>query len=74
MVYPGTEAYNWAAENNFLTTRDFNEWLTADGLHNCVVSRPGLTNYDLVEFCDRARRRFYMRPAYILKKDYTGIF
>ena len=72
MVYPGTEAYNWAAENNFLTTRDFNEWLTADGLHNCVVSRPGLTNYDLVEFCDRARRRFYMRPAYILKKIIQG--
>jgi radical SAM superfamily enzyme YgiQ (UPF0313 family) len=73
MVYPGTEAYRWAKTNGYLTTEDFSEWLTPTGLHNCVVSRPGLTNHDLVAFCDEARRRFYMRPGYIVRKLAFGI-
>lgn len=65
MVYPGTAAYDWARKNGFLLTEDFAQWNTEDGLHNCVVSRPGLTSQDLVAFCDRARREFYLRPKYI---------
>jgi len=68
MVYPGTEAYDWASREGYLTTDNFREWLTPDGLHNSIVSRPGLSNTDLVEFCDRARQKFYMRPSYIAKK------
>ncbi len=73
MIYPGTEAYNWAMENKYLTTENFSEWLTPEGLHNCVISRPGLSNYELVEFCDKARKKFYMRPSYITKKFIQGI-
>jgi len=73
MVYPGTEAYNWAQEQNYLTTNDFRQWVTEDGLHNCVISRPGLTNKDLVEFCDNSRREFYLRPSYISKKIMMGL-
>jgi anaerobic magnesium-protoporphyrin IX monomethyl ester cyclase len=68
MVYPGTEAYQWAQEQNYLITNDFRQWVTEDGLHNCVISRPGLSNKDLVEFCDNSRREFYLRPSYITKK------
>jgi radical SAM superfamily enzyme YgiQ (UPF0313 family) len=68
MVYPGTEAYDWAKREGYLTTDNFREWLTPDGLHNSIVSRPGLSNTELVEFCDRARQKFYMRPSYIAKK------
>lgn len=68
MVYPGTEAYTWAREHGYLTTTDFREWLTPDGLHRSIVSRPGLSSDDLVEFCDHARRSFYMRPSYMLAK------
>jgi anaerobic magnesium-protoporphyrin IX monomethyl ester cyclase len=68
MVYPGTEAYRWAQTKNYLVTDDFRQWNTPEGLHHCVVSRPGLTNRDLVEFCDRARREFYLRPAYVGRK------
>jgi len=68
MVYPGTEAYEWAKRNGYLTTTDFREWLTADGLHRSIVSRPDLSAEELVEFCDYARRSFYMRPRYILSK------
>ncbi len=68
MVYPGTEAYEWAKRNGYLTTSDFGEWLTEDGLHKSVISRPGLTAQDLVVWCDRARREFYLRPSYIWSK------
>ena len=68
MVYPGTEAYEWAERNGYLTTTDFRGWLTRDGLHRSIVSRPGLTAEELVAFCDYARRSFYMRPRYVLSK------
>lgn len=66
MVYPGTEAYAWAQDSGYLLTDDFSRWNTEEGLHNCVVSRPGLSSENLVEFCNRARRDFYLRPRYIL--------
>lgn len=65
MVYPGTEVYDWAKENGYLTTTDFREWLTEDGMHNCVVSTPELSAKDLVEFCDYARKKYYLGVKYI---------
>jgi len=67
IVYPGTEAYEWAEENDFLITRDFSKWNTAKGWHGCVISRPGLTNEEILELCDQAKIEFYLRPKYILK-------
>lgn len=68
MVYPGTEAYEWARINNYLTTTDFRKWLTKDGLHNCVVSAAELSAKDLVDFCDYARRNYYLSPKYLTYK------
>jgi len=68
MVYPGTEAYEWAKKNNYLVTEDYSKWLTPDGLHNTVVSRPGLTNQELVQMCDEGRKAFYLRPSYVFSK------
>ena len=68
MVYPGTAAYRWAQKEGYLLTDDFSQWLTDDGMHNCVVERPDLTNRELVDFCDRARREYYLRPRYIVFK------
>lgn len=73
MVYPGTKAFSWAVENNYLRTTDFNDWVTPEGLHNCVVNRPELTDGDLVSFCDRARTEFYLRPTYICRKLAAGL-
>ncbi|UCG79929.1 MAG: hypothetical protein JSV60_08110, partial [Desulfobacterales bacterium] len=69
MIYPGTEAYNWAKGENLILTEDFSKWVTEEGLHNSVVERPGLSNADLVSFCDRARREFYLRPKYFISKS-----
>jgi radical SAM superfamily enzyme YgiQ (UPF0313 family) len=68
MVYPGTEAYDWAKKNSYLTTEDHEKWLTKDGLHSTTVSRPGLGDRELLELCDKARREFYIRPRYVTKK------
>lgn len=68
MVYPGTEAYEWAKVNNYLTTTNFRNWLTEEGLHNCVVSTPELSAKDLVDFCDHARRSYYLSLKYLTYK------
>ena len=73
MVYPGTRAYNWARENNYLLTEDYSQWLNQEGLHYCVVSKPDLSRDDLVAWCDRARREFYLRPGYIFSKIFQGV-
>ncbi len=68
MVYPGTEAYEQYREKNWITARDYDQWLTPEGLHNCVVRNETLTSDELVRICDDARRRFYLRPGYIAYK------
>jgi anaerobic magnesium-protoporphyrin IX monomethyl ester cyclase len=66
--YPGTRAYEWAKQNGYLTTEDFSKWLTPDGMLSSVVKLPGLSTTQLVDFCDYARRKFYLRPKYCVRK------
>ncbi len=67
MVYPGTEEYHRLSDLGYLRTEDYRQWLTSDGLHASVVDTPACSAQDLVRFCDRARREFYLRPAYVAK-------
>ncbi|MBP7653596.1 radical SAM protein [Candidatus Dependentiae bacterium] len=67
-VYPGTEAYDWAKQNGYLMTEDFNQWLTPSGEHNCVISLPGLPRDRIVEFCNSAYRKYHLNPRYLSKK------
>lgn len=67
MVYPGTEAYAWASKEGYISAKNYSEWNNERGGHNTIVDRPGLTARDLNEFCDSARRRYYLRPKYIAK-------
>ncbi len=73
MVYPGTEAYEDYKRRGWLTARNYNEWLTPSGFHNCVVRNEHLTSSDLVKLCDLARRRFYLRPRYVIYKLFQMI-
>ncbi|MBD3390546.1 MAG: radical SAM protein [Chitinivibrionales bacterium] len=68
MVYPGTSDYAYFRDKGWIVTEDFRKWITEDGLHSSVVSNPDLSYEYLVDFCDRARREFYLRPRYILGK------
>lgn len=68
IVYPGTEAWTWAKQNGYITAKSYDEWLTPDGMHNCVLSTNEVSNQELVDFCNYARKKFYLRPKYILMK------
>ena len=68
MVYPGTKSYMWAQENNLIRSDSFRDWLTEDGMHASVVDSDNLTHEELLAWCDRARREYYLRPRYVLKK------
>jgi hypothetical protein len=72
MVYPGTESYRQAKDLGYISTEDYSNWLTDDGLHNSVVNLPGITHRELVEFCDKARRKFYLSPSYLLHKVFQS--
>jgi len=68
MVYPGTVAYQEAKKRDYIHIETWDAWLTKDGLHNSVVTLPNITHEQLVSFCDRARRKFYLDPAYLAYK------
>ena len=68
MVYPGTAAYRWYQERDLINSMDFSKWLTPDGLHNTVIRGEHLSSRELVQFCDHARKAFYLRPRYFLYK------
>ena len=66
--YPGTEAYDWAVENGYLKNDNYENWIKEDGTHNCVIDLGDISAEELVEFCDIARKKYYLRPRYIFSK------
>jgi len=68
MIYPGTEAYEWAKKENLINAKSFDDWLTPEGLHNTVVRTHDLSAQEIVDFCNYARRQYYVRPAYMIMK------
>ena len=71
--YPGTEAYNWAVEAGYLKNDNFENWIKEDGTHNCVINLDNISSKELVEFCDYARKKYYLRSKYILRKCIQSI-
>lgn len=70
--YPGTEAYDWAYENGYIEL-DYEKYCLPDGTHNTVLSMPHLTAQEMVDFCNIARKKYYLRPRYILHRLRVGL-
>jgi len=68
LVYPGTEAFNWAKENRYLTTYDYSQWATEQGDHNCILNFPNLSSQEIIEHCHRATKEYHLRIPYLLMK------
>lgn len=68
LAYPGTEAYQWAKENNYLATQDFSKWATEGGGYSCLLNFPHLSAEEIADFCQRANKEYYLRLSYILMK------
>lgn len=73
MAYPGTEAYQEALASGALDSRDYGQWLDKEGHHRTTIHRPGLSSQQLVDFCDTARREFYLRPSYIFRQGLMAL-
>lgn len=74
MVYPGTDAYEQVSRAGLLAASSWRDWLKPDGTHACVIRTPDMSSDQLVDFCNHARRKFYLRPGYILKKAWRSLF
>lgn len=70
--YPGTEAYDWAVKNGYITL-NYDDYLNSDGTHNTVLNEPGLSAKEMVDFCNYARKKYYLRPRYILHRIASGL-
>ena len=65
MPFPGTEFYQWAKQNGYLLTENYNEWLDENGRLRCIVSYPGLTAAEIEALREHLMLRFYLRPKHI---------
>ena len=70
--YPGTEAYEWAKNNGYISGK-YEDYLQEDGTLSCVLNTPELSAQELVDFCAYARKKYYMRPWYIAHRLWKGI-
>lgn len=67
-AYPGTELWEWAEKNGYLTSKSYSDLLDENGLHKCNVNIPGLTAEEADKLCDQALKEFYIRRKYIWQK------
>jgi radical SAM superfamily enzyme YgiQ (UPF0313 family) len=61
--FPGTEFYQMAIENNWITT---NEWNSFE-INQPIISTPFLSAKELRKAKKQAFKSFYLRPSYALK-------
>lgn len=73
MLYPGTESFKWAEDNNLLAHKDWKLWLTEDGFHNTPLKTEKISSDRLLNLADEARLKFYSNPKYILKMLIQGL-
>lgn len=72
LPFPGTEAYEWAKSNGYLRGT-YSDYVKEDGTINSLLHLPNLSDEEMVEFCDLARKKYYMRPSYILHRLWMGL-
>ena len=71
--YPGTAAYEYNKKMGYLTVGDYEHYCAPDGTHNTVLNLPGLSTQEMVDFCNYARKKYYLRPSYILYRLRMGL-
>lgn len=68
MVYPGTKDYDWIKKEGLMNIDDYSDYVTEDGNHNGVSRMPDMTSDEIREWCNYARRKYYLRPKYLAYK------
>ena len=47
--------------------------MNEDGTHNTVLNEDGLSSKEMVDFCNYARKKYYLRPGYIMHRIISGL-
>jgi len=68
--YPGTRFYDLAEEHGWLNAKNYNDWLK-EGEQAGIVTYPQFSNQKINYYVDLGLKKFYFRPAYILKFLFT---
>ncbi|MDI6825967.1 MAG: radical SAM protein [Candidatus Aenigmarchaeota archaeon] len=67
-AYPGTEMWDWAKENGYLTSERYDALLTEEGYHKGNINLPDLPAEEVDRLCREALKEFYLRKDYIFYK------
>ncbi|MFC1511135.1 radical SAM protein [Candidatus Margulisiibacteriota bacterium] len=59
MPLPGTEFYRWLDQNNYLVSRDFRDWIDANGRQKCVINYPDLSNLAIEDSIANSIKNYY---------------
>ena len=66
-VYPGTEMYEWAKNNDYLIPRDWKDWVNGDYEQVTLLNYPQLSKEEMDAFIDQGLKEFYFRPRQIFR-------
>ena len=72
LPFPGTEAYSWAKQNGYIRG-NYSDYIKEDGTINALLELPELSGAEMVDFCDLARKKYYIRHQYIVHRLWVGI-
>ncbi len=73
IVYPGTKIYQEYEYLGLLEFETYRDWLTEKGLLNTTIRTKHLSKKDLIDYTYLIRKKFYLRPSYIIKKGFSTI-
>lgn len=65
-VYPGTELYDWAKQNNYLVAKDWTEWVDSNKEQVTLLSYPQMSKEKIDFYIDKGLKEFYLRPKQML--------
>jgi len=60
---PGTEMFDWAKENGYLTTTDWHDY----DFSRHIMKLPTIDSKKVEEFYNKSYRRFYFRPKFMIR-------
>jgi len=64
--FPGTEFYDWCAENGYLVTDDPNEYLDENGHQKSIIRYDGLSEEQITEEVNAILKGYYLSPYYAI--------
>ena len=61
---PGTQMYEWAVQNNYLSTKNWDEYDWGE----VILTLPTVSPEKVKEYYRKAFKKFYLRPKYIARR------